>query len=537
LNKAVTVMMIFFLVGSSSLVFDIHTVKAERTWTVDDDGPADFQTIQEAINNASEGDTIYVKNGTYYENVVMNKNNLTLVGENKEDAIIDGGGGGSVIRINANNILVSGFTMQGSGISLDSFSNENNVSGNIIRNYHGAGIYLSGSDYNHIEYNMFTSFSYSTGISLDSGSDYNVIRWCIITNSEYGIKLGFSGYNTMNDNNLVNNTQAGIYLKESIGNTIGRSNLTNNRCGIYLDTSGSNVIQGNTIAKSDWLGIYIYGSGGNIIYNNNFINNSEQVYSSAYENIWDNSYLLGGNYWNDYVGVDTKSGYYQDQLGSDGLGDIPFIIDVSNQDRFPLMAPINIFDIDFWDGEPREVHVVSGSGVSNFRLTAMEKVISLSVTGADGTASFCRMTIPNIIIQDLWQGNYTILLSGGPWPFRNWTDTTNTYLYINYTHSQHQIVIVPEFPSFLVLPLFMITTLFAVIVSRRRHASTMNSGYYRARHQKAKSTNSKKCNRAYNKCHYGVRKNMKELSIGLVGALNFSILESFVKPSNVLIKP
>ena len=54
--------------------------------------------------------------------------------------------------------------------------------------------------------------------------------------------------------------------------------------------------------------------------------------------------------------------------------------------------------------------------------------------------------------------------------------------------------------------------------------------------RKAKSTSGKKYNRAYNKCHYGVIRNMKELGIGLVGALNFSILESFVKPSNVLIK-
>jgi membrane protein implicated in regulation of membrane protease activity len=90
------------------------------------------------------------------------------------------------------------------------------------------------------------------------------------------------------------------------------------------------------------------------------------------------------------------------------------------------------------------------------------------VTGIEGNAGFCRVTIPNIIIQDLWQGNYTVLLDGEPWPFRNWTDPTSTYIYVNYTHSEHELVIVPEFPAGVILALFIVLTLAAVMFARKR---------------------------------------------------------------------
>jgi pectin methylesterase-like acyl-CoA thioesterase len=64
-----------------TLALKIQPVRAEpRTWTVDDDGPADFHTIARAINAASDGDTTYVYNGTYYEHVVINKT-ISLIGE------------------------------------------------------------------------------------------------------------------------------------------------------------------------------------------------------------------------------------------------------------------------------------------------------------------------------------------------------------------------------------------------------------------------------------------------------------------------
>jgi hypothetical protein len=86
----------------------------------------------------------------------------------------------------------------------------------------------------------------------------------------------------------------------------------------------------------------------------------------------------------------------------------------------------------------------------------------------DGTAGFCRIEIPNTIVQELWHGNYTVFLNGEPWSFRNWTDTTNTYVYLNYTHSEHEITIIPEFPSLIIIPLFTTATLLTVTIYKRK---------------------------------------------------------------------
>lgn len=65
-------------------------------------------------------------------------------------------------------------------------------------------------------------------------------------------------------------------------------------------------------------------------------NNAQQVYSHNVVNVWDDDYPSGGNYWSDYTGVNNFSGPYQNETGSDGIGDAPYIIDVNNRDQYPL---------------------------------------------------------------------------------------------------------------------------------------------------------------------------------------------------------
>jgi uncharacterized repeat protein (TIGR01451 family) len=76
-----------------------------------------------------------------------------------------------------------------------------------------------------------------------------------------------------------------------------------------------------------------------IIYHNNIIDNTQQAYDGTSVNLWNATYPTAGNYWSDYTGIDVMSGPLQDQPGSDGIGDTPYVIDVDSQDYYPLMTP------------------------------------------------------------------------------------------------------------------------------------------------------------------------------------------------------
>jgi parallel beta-helix repeat protein len=344
----------------------------------------------------------------------------------------------------SNRIYENNITNGEIGLSWASNNNsifENRVTDGII------GLFFSS--HNNSIYRNYVTHDDGYCISLDDGSSHNNIL----------------------ENNITASGHTGISLDDgSSHNRIIGNNITNSYCGIEFDDySCNNTISGNNLIKNTCGTIIMYDSKNNIIYNNNFINNTNQVYvSSGLFNVWDYGYPCGGNYWSNYTGVDEKSGHNQDELGGDGIGDAPYIFDADNRDHYPLMAPLSMLDAGTWNGEAYNVDIISNSTLSDFKLNATQKTLSFNVAGTEGKAGFCRVTIPNVIIQDLWEGNYTVLLNGEPWPFRNWTDTANAYIYLNYTHSEHQIVIIPEFPSFLVLSLFMMATVLTIIASGRK---------------------------------------------------------------------
>ncbi|MCW3984911.1 MAG: right-handed parallel beta-helix repeat-containing protein [Candidatus Bathyarchaeota archaeon] len=93
-----------------------------------------YSSIQEAINSADGGDTIYVSSGTYYENVVVNKS-VSLIGEDKNTTIIDGDQTGTVVRVTEDNVTIKGFTIQSGEVGLDLNSNNNTVASNKFRSH------------------------------------------------------------------------------------------------------------------------------------------------------------------------------------------------------------------------------------------------------------------------------------------------------------------------------------------------------------------------------------------------------------------
>ena len=110
--KIVKTVVALLLVFSFVLVSFPQTgiVKAEPETIV---VPDDYGSIQEAINHAIDGDTVFVKSGTYHENLVVNKS-LSLVGENVDTTIVDGNppeGYRIPVKVQCDNVSVSGFKL------------------------------------------------------------------------------------------------------------------------------------------------------------------------------------------------------------------------------------------------------------------------------------------------------------------------------------------------------------------------------------------------------------------------------------------
>lgn len=274
----------------------------------------------------------------------------------------------------------------------------------------------------------------------------------------------FSTNNSRILNNNVTNINEGIWIFSSSNNTIYGNSMANNGFGIQLLTECSNnYIHGNNITANG-LGIWLVRSSNNNIFHNNFINNGVQVNSYKSTNTWDDGHPSGGNYWSNYTGVDADW---------DGMGDTSHIIDVNNTDRYPLIAPITIFDTGTWNGVAYNVNVVSNSTVSGFQFNPSEgALLRFNVTGEDGTSGFCRVTIPKDL---LWvEDGWTIFVGGEP--ITDYTiipDENYTYLYFTYNHSTKTVEIqgthvIPEFPSTIILPLFILTTLILTILLKKK---------------------------------------------------------------------
>jgi len=379
----------------------------------------------------------------------------------------------------------------GCGIDLRYDSNYNIISENGIAN-NSVGIHVYYSSNNIISGNEITN-SGDYGIHVDSGgyelfyrsSNNNIISGNEITNSgDYGIYLySSSNNNKISKNNITNNRKYGIYLYSSSKNIISENSITNNGdYGIYLySSSNNNKISKNNITNNVNYGAFLYYSSNNVIYHNNFINNPWQIYSGppGYANVLDDGYPSGGNFWSDYAGVDLYCGPYQNEIGSDGIGDTPYITNANNTDRYSLMAPFTTFGVEH-SGSPYEIDVVTNSSILDFEINEslipeIPSTISFNLSGPEGAKGFCKITIPNTIVNDFWHGNYTVLLNDETWPFKNWTDAESTYIYINYTHSTHQIVIIPEFPATTLLPLLMVLSLLSIVIKKRRCLKSQKS--------------------------------------------------------------
>jgi hypothetical protein len=73
-------------------------------------GPNNYTRIQNAINDANDGDTVFVYNGIYNESLGINKK-INLIGENTHNTIINGRDFFYLIHISSDNVKIQGFTI------------------------------------------------------------------------------------------------------------------------------------------------------------------------------------------------------------------------------------------------------------------------------------------------------------------------------------------------------------------------------------------------------------------------------------------
>ncbi len=270
--------------------------RSRGTIIVDCNGNGNYTKIQDAINVAKPGYTIHVWEGTYYENLIVDKN-ISLIGNGTSDTIINGSGKNIVIKVTSDWVNISGFAI------------DNYRKGNGIEVY------------------------YSNNCKIQN---------CNCSNNSNGILLAYSNYNILKNNTCTSNARYGIYIGDSNYNLINNNNCNSNvYCGIHLEYSSNNTIKNNKCCFNKGDGIYLFRSPYNFLENNYCSDNGDGVairYSSfikMFDNIMNGcSFYLWGNHlnqWNTHTislnnSVNGKPIYYfknvKNKVMPSGVGQI-----------------------------------------------------------------------------------------------------------------------------------------------------------------------------------------------------------------------
>ena len=300
-----------------------QSIHSETTLFVGGSGPGNYTFIQEAIDDASGGDTIYVFNGTYFEILHIDKK-IRLIGEDKEKTIIDGQHhkkNQTLVLVTSDHVKISRFTFQNAkgingraGMFMNEFphlfSRKNVFEDNIIRNCSygvmfvnpienivcnntllncGIGPHLTISFYFD---NVFENNTVNGKLSLLYAHEENKVIDSKVTDS---LLLIFCE-NIEIKNLCISNTTVGIDMMFCTNVVVSNSTISGtNRGGIYVHHSHLCKFEDNTFIDDNW-GIFLRKSNFNKIRRNNFINISmPDWFASSYGNQW------YANYWGEGV--------------------------------------------------------------------------------------------------------------------------------------------------------------------------------------------------------------------------------------------
>jgi len=305
MNKHVVCVSILLSLLSASLL-NVSVIKADSALTAFSEivVPDEYSTIQEAIDNAVDGDIVFVRAGTYCEHVIVDKM-LSLMGEDANTTVVDGGGTGHVIDIVSDNVNFTGFTVRGSGSlfypELDAGVTLNGtrgcrIAGNNFLDNGGMGIHLFSSTQNVVSGNNLTRnalfaidlmassdnivssnvavSNQNMGIGMHASSHNNIVSENIVTDNRYGLESNNVRNCTISSNNLVNNSEIGIWMQEdSVRNAVCGNNVTASRCCVRIDArADSNTLYGNILMNGQ-TGIQISNARYTEIFNNTIAHN------------------------------------------------------------------------------------------------------------------------------------------------------------------------------------------------------------------------------------------------------------------------
>lgn len=326
------------------------------------------KTIQEALHQASEGDTIIVKKGIYKEANLKIDKGLTIIG--KDLPTIDGEAKGEIITIGANNVTIDGFKIINVGVSYTTdyaavrvVNSEGFTIQNLDLENLFFGIYLQKSSHgkvlnNTVKGEAVTEFNSGNAVHLWHCKNVEV-HGNDVQNVRDGIYLEFSDNITITDNFSKNNVRYGLHFMFSNHNNVINNIFETNGAGIALMFSKFMEVEGNVIMKNwgtaayglllkevtdvnlinnkfleNTVGITVEGSNRLNYTSNDFISNGYaiRVKGACYENfIMDNNFLYNSfdisyngkindnkfdhNFWSNYTGYD---------LNKNGIGDVPY---------------------------------------------------------------------------------------------------------------------------------------------------------------------------------------------------------------------
>jgi parallel beta-helix repeat protein len=406
-----------FVVG-----FNCGSVKASNTNPVHNINTSlSYASIQDAIDapETMNGHTILVDPGTY-SSIVVDKS-LSIIGSGSSTTVINGGeGGGFVVHVVANDVLIEGFAINGSasttiGVYFDHSDNSvlNDSSIANVTYYDGYAVYGAYSNSLTIEQNVVGPDS-SSGILITNSLDFSVSDNYVHDNSGYGINVNASLDGLITGNNAYENYFDGIGISQgSNGTTITGNSIVNN------EEFGIDVIDPNCV--------------DNLIYDNNIINNGKQA-SVVSPNSWDNG--VEGNYWSDYTGVD------QDH---DGIGDTPYVLSTNDVDYFPLMGMLSVFDVNIVSNSTSlgfDVEVVSNSSIASFAYFLWNGTITMDINSEilSQNFGFCRVRLPHALMS----APYNVTVDGADplyWNYTVYDDGGSRWIYFSYQQSDREVLI------------------------------------------------------------------------------------------------